>query len=68
MNIFVTDQCPIISAQALDNKRVIKIVMETAQLLSTAIFMNSSVRYDHLYKPTHQKHPCTIWTGLNLGN
>ena len=36
MNIFVTDHCPRISAQALDNKRVVKMILEYAQLLSTA--------------------------------
>ncbi|HJD56944.1 MAG TPA: pyrimidine dimer DNA glycosylase/endonuclease V [Rickettsia endosymbiont of Sericostoma sp.] len=68
MNIFVTNNCPIISAQALDNKRVVKMVLETAQLLSTAIFINSGVTYQHIYKPTHMKHPCTIWAALNIGN
>ena len=62
MNIFVTSNCPKLSAQALDNKRVVKMVLETAQLLSTAIFINSTITYDNLYKPTHVKHPCTIWT------
>lgn len=33
MNIFVTDNSPKISAQALDDKRVVKMILETAQLL-----------------------------------
>jgi len=37
MNIFISDLSPIVSAQNLDNKRVVKMVLETAQLLSTAI-------------------------------
>jgi hypothetical protein len=61
MNIFVTSTCPKISAQALDNKRVVKMVLETAQLLSTPIFINNSdIKYDNIYKPTHVKHLCTI--------
>ena len=68
MNIFVTNNCPKISAEALDNKRVVKMVLETAQLLSTAIFINTHITYDNLYKPTHIKHPCTIWASLNLSN
>ena len=68
MNIFVTNDCPIISAQALDNKRVVKMVLETAQLLSTAIFINSNVAYDNIYKATHIKHPCTIWAASTIGN
>lgn len=43
-------------------------VLETAQLLSTAIFINSGIIYDRLYKPTHLKHPCTIWTEETLKN
>ena len=57
-----------LSAQALDSKRVVKMVLETAQLLSTAIFINSAVTYDNLYKPTHIKHPCTIWAAANIEN
>ena len=68
MNIFVTSNCPKLSAQALDNKRVVKMALETAQLLSTAIFINSTITYDNLYKPTHIKHPCTIWAAANIEN
>jgi hypothetical protein len=68
MNIFVTNKCPKLSAQALDNKRVVKMVLETAQLLSTAIFINSGTTYDNIYKPTHVKHPCTLWAALNQAN
>lgn len=68
MNIFVTSNCPKLSAQALDNKRVVKMVLETAQLLSTAIFINSDITYDNIYKPTHLKHPCTIWAAETIGN
>ena len=68
MNIFVTSNCPKLSAQALDNKRVVKMVLETAQLLSTAIFINSGIICDRLYKPTHLKHPCTIWAAESLAN
>jgi hypothetical protein len=67
MNIFVTDNCPTISAQALDNKRVVKMVLETAQLLSTAVFINSTIT-NNIYKPTHIKHPCTIWAAATIGN
>ena len=68
MNIFVTDECPQISAQVLDNRRVIKMALETAQLLSSTIFINSATYYSDIYKPTHLKHPCTIWAAQTLGN
>ncbi|WP_341764500.1 pyrimidine dimer DNA glycosylase/endonuclease V [Candidatus Tisiphia endosymbiont of Beris chalybata] len=68
MNIFVTNLSPIISAQVLDDKRVIKMVLESAQLLSTAIFLNSSIIYPNIYKPTHINHMCTIWAATNYSN
>ncbi|MFV9876106.1 MAG: pyrimidine dimer DNA glycosylase/endonuclease V [Rickettsiales endosymbiont of Dermacentor nuttalli] len=68
MNIFVTDICPKLCAHNLDDKRLIKMIVESAQLLSTAIFINSNITYNELYKPTHIKHPCTIWSSLNKSN
>lgn len=60
MNIFVTHPDPIISAKNLDDKRAIKMILETAQMLSTAIHVN----VDPLlapYKVTHKNHPCSVW-------
>ena len=68
MNIFVNSKCPKLSAQALDNKRVVKMTLETAQLLSADIFINSGIIYDNVYKPTHLKHPCNIWGSETVGN
>lgn len=68
MNIFVTDKCYKLCAQSLDDKRVIKMILETAQLLSTAVYINSGNKYEDLYKPTHIKHPCTIWAAKTRGN
>lgn len=59
MNIFITDPCPRISAQALDDKRVSKMVLETAQMLAAATL---SYGVDIGYKKTHANHPCTVWT------
>lgn len=65
MNIFVTDPCPIQSAKNLDNKRVVKMTLETAQLLATAIQLNGG---DATYKKTHVKHPATIFTAKTKEN
>ena len=65
MNIFVTDPCPKISAQNLDNKRVVKMLLESAQLLSTAITLNGG---KGIYKPTHIHHPCTKWVAHSYQN
>ena len=67
MNIFVLDtdikQC----AQMHCDKHVVKMVLETAQLLSTANHINGKWT-PSMYKPTHMHHPCTIWTAESTGN
>ncbi len=61
MNIFVTDTCPVKSARALDDVRLNKMILETAQMLCTNAphfgIPDSLVPY----KPTHMNHPCTVW-------
>lgn len=58
MNIFATSPDPFESAKALDNKRVVKMVLETCQLLSTAMSLTGGWGP---YKITHANHPCSIW-------
>lgn len=65
MNIFVTSSCPRESAEVLDDKRVIKMILESAQMLSTAMHVNG---LNAPYKPTHKNHPCTIWTRTSKKN
>lgn len=65
MNIFVTDPCPIKSAKALDNKRVIKMILESAQMLSTAVHISGGVGP---YKVTHKNHPCSVWARTSKAN
>lgn len=68
MNIFVTDRNPIISAEALDDKRVIKMILESAQIMSTVMHLREAKNAFMVYKPTHKGHPCTIWTNENRKN
>lgn len=70
MNIFVTDPCPKKSAQALDDKRVIKMILESAQILSTVIRGLNQEYADsrNLYKKTHTGHPCVKWAGQSRSN
>ena len=60
MNIFVTDADTRSCAMALDDKRCVKMVLETAQMLSTVA--------GGPYKPTHKNHPCTLWVGESVSN
>lgn len=65
MNIFVLDESPIISAQMMCDRHVSKMILETAQMLSSV-----ADRYGHptLYRPTHRNHPCTLWAGESREN
>ena len=66
MNIFAVDPHPAVCARWLDDKRLVKMVLETAQLLSTA---HTQVRGFNLgYKPCHVNHPCTVWARTSYGN
>ena len=67
MNLFVTDKCPIKCAQYLDDKRVVKMVLETAQLLSTALRLNGYEGSD-VYRATHVNHPATKWVAETKQN
>jgi hypothetical protein len=62
MNIFFLDKSPIVSARAMTNKHVVKMILETAQLLSTAHHvLDDTINHDHLYKKTHVNHPSAVW-------
>jgi hypothetical protein len=67
MNIFATSNCPIESAQFLDDKRCIKMCLETAQLLSTALRVNG-YKGDDIYKIAHLNHPSSVWCRTTRGN
>ena len=68
MNIFVLDKCPILAAQAQCNKHVVKMTLETAQLLSTCHHLKATRPSRKLYKPTHINHPCSVWLRQSTGN
>lgn len=67
MNIFASDSDPVKAAQYLDDKRVVKMVLETAQILSTVLHKLGSGS-SSIYRPTHSNHPCVIWAGKSRGN
>ena len=67
MNIFCTSECPIESAKFLDDKRCIKMCLESAQLLSTALRVHGYKGSD-IYRIAHLNHPSSIWTRTTKGN
>ena len=69
MNIFVLDSDPYRAAHDHCDKHVVKIILETAQLLSTAHHvLNGPSVPDGIYKPTHVNHPCSVWVRSCSGN
>jgi len=71
MNIFVLDASPEDAAQQMCDKHVVKMILESAQLLSTAIreLLGDAVADERqCYKKTHVNHPCSKWTRETWGN
>lgn len=66
MNIFYLDQDVRACAAAHADKHVCKMVIEYAQLLSTAHFVLDGKQVG--YKPTHKNHPCAVWVRENSLN
>jgi hypothetical protein len=59
MNIFYLHTDPYESAKRMCNKHVVKMILETAQLLSTA--HHELDGESPAYKPTHRNHPSAVW-------
>jgi hypothetical protein len=84
MNIFVLDQQPEISARMMCDKHVIKMILESCQLLSTAhhVLDGDAIEVDtgkrryktsictkkNICKATMINHPCTIWVRESRAN
>ena len=65
MNIFILDKNIKKCAQYHCDKHVGKMILESAQMLSTAVRLAGD---DIGYKVTHQNHPCMVWTRKSLSN
>ena len=64
MNIFYLDRDPKVAAQMHCDKHCIKMILESAQMLSTAHRVIDGDDYANergLYKMAHKNHPSTIW-------
>jgi len=77
MNIFVTDHCPIQSASNLPDKHIVKMPLETCQMLAI-IYSDWYYGVGKLYKSdgtpyrtahgAFRNHPCTQWAAANQYN
>lgn len=70
MNIFILSDDPVLAARYQADTHVVKMPLESAQLLSTAAveLFPKEVLPPCIYKATHRKHPCTIWTSSSYAN
>jgi hypothetical protein len=69
VNIFVLSWHPDKAAEYHADKHVVKMIVETAQLLSTAHHViDGDLALPGLYKPTHANHPCAVWARENISN
>lgn len=68
MNIFATSISPVTSADWIDDVRKNKMILESAQMLSTAMRGLTLDPNLNVYKSTHINHPCTQWTARSRGN
>ena len=77
MNIFVTNDCPVQSARNLPDKHIVKMPLETCQMLAI-IYSDWYYGVGKLYKQdgtpyrtahgAFRSHPCTIWAAANQYN
>lgn len=67
MNIFFLHILPSICAIYHNDKHVVKMILETAQLLSSVHYIVPST-YIPQYKLTHKNHPCSKWARESMGN
>ena len=77
MNIFVTDRCPVQSARNLPDKHIVKMPLETCQMLAI-IYSDWYYGVGELHKldgtpyatkrGAFRNHPCTQWAAANQYN
>lgn len=67
MNIFVTSFDPVKAARYLDDQRIIKMMTESVQMLSTACRV-MGIDHPSLFRKTHENHPCSVWVRAGRDN
>ncbi len=69
MNIFILAFDARVAAQFHCDKHVVKMILESAQLLYCAHWMTNMSRLPaNAYRKTHSNHPCAIWARESLDN
>lgn len=69
VNLFASDADPTESARALADRHVVKMTVETAQILWAALHLAAPGRMPPGgYRPTHLGHPCVRWAAATRAN
>ena len=69
MNIFFLHYNPTICAKYHVDRHVVKMILETCQLLCTAIQLTKEINDpEPPYKKTHENHPSSIWSRKSKKN
>lgn len=75
MNIFVVSEDPIDAAQMLCDQHVVKMILESFQILATVLrFYHAPesclprTQKDTPFRSTHAHHPCVLWARASRGN
>ncbi len=66
MNVFAVDADPGRAARALCDRHVVKMTLETAQILCSAA--RTRLHQEAPYRATHPNHPCVGWAAARRGN
>ncbi len=61
MNVFYLDKDPTHAAAMMVDRHVVKMILESAQMLSTAHRLLDDNPPEELYKATHKNHPSSVW-------
>ena len=75
MNIFILDNNPVQAAIDLCDKHVVKMAVESAQMIASALRRHGATDIDmpltksgKPYRGGYPHHPCTRWAGDNVAN
>jgi len=69
MNIFFLSLSPKEAAELHGDKHVVKMIVETAQMLYSSHWVLDSTKLpETAYKLAHKNHPCSVWVRTSLAN
>ena len=68
MNVFILDYDVCKIPELMCDQHIVKMILETAQLLCSAHHVVDPMNTNIPYKLTHVNHPCAVWTRGSVFN